>query len=166
VFYQKSLSKIFLLYFVAILFAIFNISDIRISGLSKLTPLFDLMMIFYFGVFKFVFQVWFIFLLGLFNDALNGNPLGLTSLIYILIVKFFIILNAKMMIRENFPQICQQFIIFCGSFLVLKWALLSIFNQTYYGLSTLVVQFILTCCLYIVMHKFFEYLEEKLLSGK
>lgn len=162
---QKSISQTILLHLIAILFVIFNVSDIRIAGLSDLIPLFDLMIIFYFGIFKNVFSVWFIFLLGIWNDALNGNPLGTTALCYILLGKFFSVLNSKMMLKENFKQIWQQFVAFCFLFLLMKWVILSIFSESAYSVVTPLAQFILSSLLYILMHKFFDYLSEKLLDN-
>lgn len=161
---QKSISRVVMLHLIAILFVIMNVSDIRIAGLSNILPLFDLMMVFYFAVFKNVFGIWFIFILGIWNDALNGNPLGTTALCYILLVKFFILLNGKMMIRENFQQIWQQFIAFCFMFLLMKWLILSMFDGTFHGIATPLVQFVLSSVLYILMHKFFDYLSQKLLG--
>ncbi|MDX2083403.1 MAG: rod shape-determining protein MreD [Rickettsiales bacterium] len=162
---QKSISRIVILHLVAILLVILNVSDIRIAGLADLIPLFDLMAVFYFVVFKSVFGVWFIFLLGIWNDALNGNPLGVTALCYIILTKFFLLLNHKLMIRENFKQIWQQFIAFCFCFLLMKWLILSIFNGDFYSLNTVLVQFILSSVLYVIMHKFFDYLSVKLLQN-
>jgi len=164
-FEQKSISRIIVLHLIAILFVIFNISDIRIAGLSGLVPLFDLMIIFYFGIFKNTFSIWFIFLLGVWNDALNGNPLGTTALCYILLAKLFSLLNHKMMIKENFKQIWQQFVAFCFLFLLMKWTILSIFNEAAYSIVTPLVQLVLSSTLYILMHKFFDYLSEKLLDN-
>ncbi len=164
-FEQKSISQTILLHLIAILFVIFNVSDIRIAGLADLIPLFDLMIIFYFGIFKNVFSVWFIFLLGIWNDALNGTPLGTTALCYILLGKFFSVLNSKMMLKENFKQIWQQFVAFCFLFLLMKWAILSIFSESAHSVVTPLVQFILSSLLYILMHKFFDYLSEKLLEN-
>jgi rod shape-determining protein MreD len=163
---QQSLSRLIFLHLIAILFVIFNISDIRIAGLEGLTPLFDLMIIFYFATFKNVFGIWFVFLLGIWNDALNGNPLGTTALCYILLVKFFILVNGKMMIRENFRQIWQQFIVFCTLFLLMKWLILSAFNGGFYSIVTPLVQLVLSSTIYILMHKFFDYLSEKLLESR
>ena len=146
------------------LFVVFNVSDIQIAGFSKLIPLFDLMMVFYFAVFRQVFLLWFIFLLGLWNDALNGNPLGLTPLCYIALIKIFVALNQRLVIRENFKQIWQQFIGFAACFLLLKWLALSIFNGSFYSLVTIFVQFILTISVYVLMHKFFDYLNQKLIG--
>ena len=153
-----------MLHLIAVLFVIMNVSDIRISGLSNLIPLFDLMIIFYFGAFKNVFSIWFIFLLGIWNDALNGNPLGTTALCYILLVKFFSLLNSKMIIRENFQQIWQQFIAFCFLFLLMKFMILSVLNGAFLSVITPLVQLILSSVLYVLMHKFFDYLSQKLLG--
>ncbi len=162
---QQSLSRLIFLHLIAILFVVLNVSDVRIAGLSDLIPLFDLMIIFYFAVFKNIFGIWFVFLLGIWNDALNGNPLGTTALCYILLVKFFILVNSKMMIRENFKQIWQQFIAFCFLFLLMQWLILSMFNSSFYSIVTPLVQFVLSSTIYILMHKFFDYLSEKLLES-
>jgi cell shape-determining protein MreD len=161
---KNSLSHLVALHLVAILFVISNVSDIRIAGLSSLIPLFDLMMVFYFTVFRNIFAVWFIFLLGIWNDALNGNPIGLTAICYILLVKFFLLANSKMLIKEEFRQIWQQFVVFCFLFLLMKWILLSIFNGAFYSVTTPFIQLVLSSSFYVLMHKFFNYLDEKLLK--
>ncbi len=165
-FAEKSFSRIIILHLIAIFFVTFNISDIKIAGFSKLVPLFDVMMVFYFAIFRQVFFVWFLFLLGIWSDALNGVALGITPLLYIGLTKLFIILNQKLMIRDNFKQIWKQFAAFCFCFLTLKWALLSIFGKGSYSFTTIFVQFILTSCIYVIMHKFFDYLNQKLLEEK
>ncbi|NBV07049.1 MAG: hypothetical protein EBS06_07455 [Proteobacteria bacterium] len=162
---QKSISRVVILHLIAILFVIFNMSNIRIAGLSDIIPLFDLMAVFYFVVFKNVFGVWFIFLLGIWSDALNGNPLGATSICYIVLTRLFLLLNSKLMIRENFRHIWQQFIVFCFCFLLMKWLILSIFSDDFYNVTRIVAQFILSSSLYVVMHKFFDYLSLKLLEN-
>lgn len=162
---QRSIPSLVILHLVAILLVIFNVSDIRIAGLSDLIPLFDLMAVFYFAVFKNIFAVWFIFLLGVWNDALNGNALGTTAMCYILLTKFFVILNHKLMIRDNFRQIWQQFVAFCLCFLVMKWLMLSVFNGEFMSITTVVVQFILSSIFYVLLHKCFDYLSAKLLQN-
>ncbi len=161
---QKSISRVIALHLIAILFVITNVSDIRIAGLSNIIPLFDLMMIFYFAIFRNTFGIWFVFLLGIWNDALNGNPLGATALCYIILIKLFSLLNSKMMIRDNFNQIWQQFIAFCFLFLLMKWMILSVFNSAAYSIVTPLVQLVLSSSLYVLMHKFFDYLSAKLLD--
>jgi len=165
-FAEKSIYRIIILHLIAIFFVTFNVSDIKIAGLSKLVPLFDVMMVFYFTVFRQVFFVWFLFLIGIWSDSLNGIALGITPLLYIVLTKFFIVLNQKVIMRENFKQIWQQFVAFCFCFLFFKWALLSIFGKGSYSFMTIFIQFILTSCIYVVMHKFFDYLNQKLLEER
>ncbi len=70
--------KVVSLYLVAVFFVILNLSNIKIAGFNSLIPMFDLMMVFYFGVFCPIFPVWFVFLLGIWSDSLSGAPLGTT----------------------------------------------------------------------------------------
>jgi cell shape-determining protein MreD len=161
---QKSLARIIILHLIAVLFVIINISDIRVAGLSNIIPLFDLMMIFYFTIFKKTFGIWFIFILGVWSDALNGIPLGTTALCYIVLIKFFLLLNNRVLLRDNFKQVWQQFVAFCGLFLLLKWLILSIFAGTFYSFTTPLIHLVLSSVLYVLMHKFFDYLSQKLLS--
>ena len=161
---DKSPSKLIFLHLIAILFAIFNLSNVKIAGLTNVMPLLDLMMIFYFAIFLDVFAIWFIFILGIWNDALSGNPLGTTALCYILLIKLFLLLNSKMIIRENFNQIWQQFIVFCALFLLMKWLILSVFFGSFFSIVTALVQLFLSSVVYVLMHKFFDYLYSKLLK--
>jgi cell shape-determining protein MreD len=122
-----------------------------------------LMMVFYFTVFRKVFGIWFVFILGVWNDALNGNPLGTSSLCYIILIKTFLLINTRILPQEEFQQIWRQFIAFCFSFLLLKWAMLSIFAGNFYSFKTPLIHLILSSVLYVLMHKFFDYLSQKLL---
>jgi rod shape-determining protein MreD len=161
---QRSILKVVTLHLIAILFVIFNISDIKIAGLTNVIPLFDLMIIFYFAVFRNDFALWFIFVMGIWNDAITGNPLGVTALCYILLIKLFISLNKKLNIRDNFQHILKQFIAFCLVFLFMKWFILSLFSGSLYNPKILLVQFVLSSAFYVVMHSFFDYLTAKLLE--
>ncbi len=161
---QKSFTKIILLYLFAIFLTILNLSNIKIAGFAKIMPLFDLMIIFYFTIFKDRFGLWFVFILGIWNDALNGNLLGLTSLCYIILIKLFLLFNNRILARENFMQIWQQFTAFCFLFLLVKWIIFVIINgkPSYFG--SLFIQLFLTASFYVLMHVFFDYLSKKLLG--
>ena len=69
-----------------------------------------------------------------------------------------------MIIKENFIQIWRQFVAFCFLFLSMKYTVLSAFNGEFLNVITPIVQFILSSVLYILMHKFFDYLSQKLLE--
>lgn len=158
---KASVTNLIIFHFIAVLIAMSNVFNVEIAGFSKVLPLFDVMTVFYFSVFLHVFGMWFVFLLGLFNDALNGNPLGLTSLVYIILIYFFTAANHRLIVREDFKQILYQFMIFLFIYLFAKWMFLSIYNDSVYGIATLIVQFILSSVFYVVMHKFCDYLNQK-----
>lgn len=162
---QKSITKIILLYLFVVLLTILNLSNIKIAGFSHIMPLFDLMAIFYFTVLKNKFGLWFIFILGIWNDALNGNFLGLTSLCYIMLIKSFTLFNNRILVRENFMQIWRQFVVFCFLFLFVKWTILVIINGKTSSVAILLIQLILSSFFYVLMHMLFDYLSEKL-SGE
>jgi rod shape-determining protein MreD len=161
---QKSITKIVLLYFFVIFLTILNISNIKISGFADIMPLLDLMAIFYFTVFKDRFSLLFVFVLGIWGDALNGNVLGLTSLCYIILIRLFMLFNNRILVRENFMQIWQQFVAFCFLFLFMKWTIFVIINGKPIAIGSLLVQLILSSFCYVLMHMLFDYLSTKLLG--
>ncbi|MBM3579519.1 MAG: hypothetical protein FJX34_01945 [Alphaproteobacteria bacterium] len=158
----KSLSQKFFFHLLTILLVIINVIDINVARASELIPLFDLMAVFYFTIFKNIFGIGFIVLLGIWNDALSGNPLGATSLCYILLTKFFLLLDSRMLLRDNFNHILQQFVLFCFLFLLMKWVILSALGGMSYSLIPLFVQLILSSVVYVFMHRFFDFLSERL----
>ncbi|MES2676794.1 MAG: rod shape-determining protein MreD [Pseudomonadota bacterium] len=161
-----SLRNIVILQIIAILFAMLNLSNIKIEYVANFLPLFDVMIIYYFAVLRpQVFAVWFLFLLGLIGDSINGFPLGITSLSYILTVKLFNSLNQRILVKENFQQIFGQFIAFAFIILFLKWAMLSIYHFKNYNFVNPMIQLVITATLYVLLHKFFDYLDKKLLQN-
>ena len=92
-FKERSFIKPVLLYIFVVILTIINFSKIDLAGINNVIPMMDIMAIFYFTVFKNFFGLFFIFLIGIWNDAISGNLLGLTSLIYVVLIKFFGILN-------------------------------------------------------------------------
>ena len=163
---SNNLRNVFVLQVVAILFAMLNLSNIKIEYVADFLPLFDVMIIYYFTIIRpQIFAIWFLFLLGIISDAINGFPLGLTSLCYIITIKLFNTLNQRMVMKENFQQILGQFIVFVFSILLLKWLLLSLYHLKVYNIIRPIIQLVITTTLYVLMHKFFDYLDKKLLNG-
>ncbi len=161
---QKSSLSTVWLHLVTIFFVITNVSNFKVAGFANVMPLFDVMAIFYFAVFKQIFGIWFVFLVGIWSDALNENLLGSTSLTYILLIKVFLTLNNRMLIRENFRHIFEQFVIFCFFYLFIKWAIVSVVNDSSYNIIVPMIQFFVSSVIYVLMHKFFDFLSEKLLK--
>jgi len=161
---QKSITKSILLHIVAIVFAIMNLTNVNIAGFNDVFPAIDVMAVFYFAIYKNIFGLFFIFLLGIWSDALNGNPLGITSLLYIMLIKLFLVLNNRILNKDNFIKIWQQFIYFLVFYFFGKWAFLTVVNGNSSSLFVLLVQIIICGLFYAPIHKLFDYLSNKLLG--
>jgi len=143
-----------------------NLSDIKIDYLADFLPLFDVMIIYYFAVLKpEIFAIWFLFLLGIISDSINGFPLGITSFCYIMAVKLFVAFNNRTTIQQNFHHILRQFVAFTFLILFLKWLIISIYHLKPYNIIIPLIHLIITSIIYIFMHLFFYYLDKKLLES-
>lgn len=146
----------------AIIFVIIQLSSFSIDNFARIIPSLDIMIIFYFWFNRKIYGLFFIFFLGLWHDAILGNILGVTSLSYILAIKFFEIINNRLFSKEGFVNIWYQFIAFCAIIFMLKWLLLGILNNNLGDLKILLINLVLTILLYIVMHGFFDFLSNKM----
>jgi len=163
---SANIRNTFLIQIIAIIFAMLNLSNIKIEYVADFLPLFDIMIIYYFAVLKpDVFAVWFLFLLGIISDSINGFPLGITSVCYIIVVKLFCSLNKRIMMYDTFHQIFGQFVAFAFSILFLKWLIISIYHLKTYNIISPLIQLVITCTIYILMHRVFDYLDRKLLEN-
>src|ERR1700722_13163714 len=73
--------------------AVFFLASKHIAGLSHFMPLLPLIPVFYWGMAHArEMPYWFVFPLGLMQDAVTGLPLGLSSLLYIF---FLLLLHAQ-----------------------------------------------------------------------
>jgi cell shape-determining protein MreD len=158
-------AKVIILHLIAVLLTVFNINNIKISDLYNVMPLFDLMIIFYFTVYRVgILGFWFLFLLGIWSDALNVLPIGITSICYIVSVKVFNVVNERMAMKENFNQILKQFIAFSFVVLMMKWLFLSIYYSDFYNIISPLSQVVISSVFYVIAHKFFDYLNQKLIE--
>ncbi len=134
----------------------------HISGLEKVMPLLPLMPVFYWGMLHArEMPYWFVFSVGIIVDTATGQPLGISSLLYII---FLAMLHAQ---RKYFHK--EGFIIkwayFCGMLLVmvvLNWICLSLYFMTFLSLSLSLVQWLITAGLYPLMHSGFDIVDKRI----
>ncbi len=113
------------------------------------------MIIYYFTIYRNnIFGLLFITLIGLWSDAISGYPLGLTSIIYISIIKIYHIINHKFTSKENFIEIIIEFTIFTILIISLKWLLISIYYNNIYNFMPFLIQIIISSITYIIIHNF------------
>ena len=160
---NTNITKLFILYFITIIFTSIHLITFDFLVNNNLSlPLFELMIIYYFTIYKHnTFGLLFIALIGLWSDALSGSPLGFSSIIYISIIKIYHIINHKFVIKENFIEIIIEFTIFITSIIFLKWLFLSIYYNNTYNFMPFLMKIIISSISYIAMHNLLNFLTKK-----
>jgi len=132
---QRSFYKNISLKLLVIFFTILNIDNIYITNNIRLVPNLDIMLIFFFTIYRVgILPIWFIFIIGVLVDSLNNTSIGLSSLIYILLIKVFLFFNYQEKNINNFKKNIIQFGLFLGVFSLLKLGFLSIQNLQFYNI--------------------------------
>lgn len=162
---QNNIFKLSIIYFLAIILVIINLNNVSQLGSSAFLPLFEIMIIYYFAIHKNnFFGIWFLFLIGVWSDALLNLPIGLSALIYILTVKLFNFIRHKKVLKEDFPSILKEFCLFISFILAFKWLLLSIYYKNLYNFTPFLIQIAISSIAYILVHQFFEFISRKILK--
>lgn len=146
---QRSFYKNISLKLLVIFFTILNIDNIYITNNIRLVPNLDIMLIFFFTIYRVgIIPIWFIFIIGVLVDSLNNTSIGLSSLIYILLIKVFLFFNYQEKNINNFKKNIIQFGLFLGVFSLLKLGFLSIQNLQFYNIYNFITEFIMSIIIY------------------
>jgi cell shape-determining protein MreD len=146
---QRSIYKNISLKLLVIFFTILNIDNIYITNNIRLLPNLDIMLIFFFTVYRTgSLPIWFIFIIGVLVDSLNGTSIGLSSLIYILLIKIFSFFNYQEKNINDFKKNITQFGLFLGVFSFLKLGFLSIQNLQFYNIYNFIIEFVMSMIIY------------------
>jgi hypothetical protein len=159
---SKSIWQNIYVYLLVLFLSIINVNNIKIAGFNYFFPLLEVIAIFYFAVFCNIFGFIFIFIVGIWQDSINNINLGVSSFCYIIIVKIFLTINNRVLFKENFMQIWQQFVFFCFLFLLLKWLIISLLNASFLSIKPILIQTLISIFAYVFMHKFFDFFLEKI----
>jgi hypothetical protein len=160
---QKSIYKNIYLKILAIFFTMLNIDNIHIFDNIRLFPHLDIMLIFFFTICRIeIFPIWFIFLLGIWSDALNGINIGISSLLYIILIKLFIFFNYPKKNINDFRKNMILFFLFLLIFLILKIGFLSIYTGKIYYLYHISIEFFISIGIYSILSSIlFKYNREE-----
>ena len=158
---NRSVAGLFVVHLIAIIAVIVNLLHFKNTKFLQILPMFDLMVIFYFAVYRPIFSLWFLFLLGFWSDAILGNAAGITTFLNIFLVKFFLLLNERIISRDNLVHIWYQFSIFAAIFLLIKWFILSVFYNDFYNIFWPLMHWMIASIFYVIMHKVFDFLSLK-----
>lgn len=148
--------RLFLPIFVALLLLIISSVPIYISGASAFFPAVDIMVIYYWAGYKpDSMPNWFVFLLGIFRDVLEGVVIGVSPCIY-LIIKLMVVAGRGLYRRESFPVVWQGLAVITVIAITGKWMLISFIMNAPIALNPAIMQVLFSIAVYPVVHWFFN----------
>ncbi len=139
---------------VALLLLIISAVPIYIVGLSAFFPVVDVMVIYYWASSRpRVMPDWFIFLLGVLRDGVEGLTIGISSCVYLL-VKFIVVASRGLYIRGGFLLVWQGFAIAAIIAIAGKWLLVSFVMNKPISLDSAIMQLMFSIAMYPVFYWF------------
>jgi rod shape-determining protein MreD len=119
-------------------------------GPASVTPLATLCVAFFWSLYRpDLFGVGAAFATGLAHDALAGLPLGLTSLV-LLLVRQVVVAQQRFFVARSFPVIWCCFVLLALAALALRWALSCLWWGRLFVAQPVVFELLLTLALYPV----------------
>lgn len=131
-------------------------------SVSHLFPLLGVMSIFYWLVYApIVMPLWLILLIGIWIDALNGTPFGMTSL-SLFMVTMVLLAHRYLIVNEGFVVIWTSFAVTILIYSSLHWGILSLYYMTPMPVIYAVLQAGISILIYPLVHKCFTSLHKAL----
>lgn len=141
---------------ITLMLAILALVSKHVAGLSHFMPLLPLIPIFYWGMMHArEMPYWFVFLFGLIMDAVSGLPLGLSSLLYVVLLAL-LHTQRKYIYKEGFVVKWGYFSLVLAVVDGLEWIILSLFHGQAQGVWPVLLQWLLTVGCYPVLHTLFD----------
>ena len=141
---------------VALLLLVLSSVPTYIAGASAFFPVVDIMVIYYWSSYRpGTMPDWFVFLLGVFRDSIEGLSIGISPCVYLL-VRFMVVASRGLYRRENFIVVWQGLAITALIAIAGKWLLVSFIMDTPLILDYAIMQFMFSVAMYPVFHWFFS----------
>lgn len=120
--------------------------DIVLTGVFKV-PMF-LMALFYWSIYRpTLLPTWLVFILGLLFDIFTDYPLGMNTLIFLLI-QWLVRDQRKYLMSQNFVFIFFSFALVALAFFVYQWLLFGVLNGDFISALDWLLSFVLTVLLF------------------
>ena len=138
-----------------LLFILYTVPK-HIWGLNYVTPLLPLIPIFYWGRLQTSgMPFWFVFLIGLLMDVVSGTPLGLSALLYLLLLTVWRS-KSKDINNSGFIAIWTYFMLSLAIFFVIQLAVMSFSATLLHTAPYVFIQWLLTSSFYPLFHNLFD----------
>lgn len=143
--------------FITLLLLLISVTPIPLWGANYITPLFPLISIFYWERYKNRYIPFtFIFVIGLLHDAMIGNLIGISSLLYIIFVTIIYSNNRRSIGDNSFIGIWGYFAILLIIISAIKWVIMSFSGNYISAILPVILQVLITICFYPIFHKLFD----------
>jgi rod shape-determining protein MreD len=132
----------------ALLAVLVDVLPLPHAGPAGAAPLATLCVAFFWSVYRpDLFGVGAAFVTGVVYDALAGMPLGLTSLV-LLLVRHMLVAQHRFFVARSFPVIWCCFVLLAPAALALRWALCCLWSGHLFAPRPLLLELTLTLALY------------------
>ena len=122
-----------------------------VPGLVRVMPLFSLIAIFHWGVYRAeLMPIYAVFAIGFFQDALSGVTMGVFTIIYILVYNV-VLAQQRFFVKKSFYVVWLGFSIVSAGTTVLVWALLSIFKGSIIDPRAVIIQYVIGLSIYPII---------------
>lgn len=136
----------------AILVLLSTVVPLHIPGMAQFLPFFVIMMVYYWTIYRSdLFPAWFVFVLGLVQDALYGTPLGVHSFLN-LSVWLVITKNRQFFSKESLQDVWFKFFLVSLMVAVLNWGIFCFLQNTLLIPTNAILQWLLSAVLYVCIH--------------
>jgi cell shape-determining protein MreD len=120
----------------------------------KIIPLIVLCQVFFFAIFEETrLPYTALIILGMIHDSISGDLIGITSLQYILLT-LSVVYNIKSLEKQRFPFIWVSFSLVALLVMVMKYVTLTVWYQTSFFNTSLLLELLFAIMLYPSVHYF------------
>lgn len=132
----------------ALLAALIDLVPVVGIGPGGVTPFSTLCVVYFWGLYRpDLFTALATFVVGLAYDALAGLPLGLTSLV-LLLVRHLVVVQQRFFLARSFPVIWWCFLVLAPAVELVRWALASLWWGHWFDPQPAVASLLLTVAIY------------------
>lgn len=146
-----------------LLLALLSVVPTGISGFDLVTPSLVSISVFYWSIHRpYLMSAPLVFLVGVFSDFLTGAPLGLSSLM-LLLVHGVALSQRRVFIGKSFMLTWWGYLLVAFVIAILSWIIASLYSLTLIPLMPVMAQFILSLLVFPLLAWGFGVLQNNLL---
>ena len=139
--------------FLVIFFVFFSCVPFRIVHVDYIFPSLDVMVIFYWCVFRpELMKNGFVFSMGILKDLLLASPVGISAVVNLIVRT--LVLKKSAYVKSTFAKLWLLFAIILGVITIIKWLVFSFVENSWLDFELLFIQYILSVFFYPLIHRF------------